>query len=194
MNDTGVIAKPRRVLDGHFPGQRFAVFYREGDGPDRDVTATIPLFDKETCIPASIVGDEIEDYQQYHEGSLASGNLGCRRIDADFGSGEASRVDVGSEVAGSAEFLRVEVAGRGHPVGFGSNPPPAAVTLWAVGRVSLRVEAKSFDEPLGEDRQAAAKTAFVASWASKMQVRDETVVYLTGVPFKLFRTYCSCYE
>ena len=66
--------------------------------------------------------------------------------------------------------------------------------LWAVGRVSLRVEAKSFDEPLGEDRQAAAKTAFVASWASKMQVRDETVVYLTGVPFKLFRTYCSCYE
>lgn len=70
MNDTGVIAKTRRVLDGHFPGQRFAVFYRQGDGPDRDITATIPLFDKEAFTPASIIDGAFEDYQQYHNSRL----------------------------------------------------------------------------------------------------------------------------
>lgn len=174
MNDTGVIAKPRRVLDGHFPGQRFAVFYREGDGPDRDVTDTIPLFDKETFTAASIMGGGVEDYQQYHEGSIASGGLGRRRNDAVLRPGAGCRAGVGnSEVAGSAEFLRVEVTGSGRPEG-----PTAAVTLWAVGRVSLRVEARSFDETLGEDRQAAAKAAFLASWVLKMQVRGETIVYV----------------
>lgn len=174
MNDTGVIAKTRRVLDGHFPGQRFAVFYREGDGPDRDVTDTIPLFDKEAFTAASILGGGVEDYQQYHEGSIASGDLGRRRNDAGFGPGAGSHAGVGSsEISDSAEFLRVEVAGRGYPDG-----PIAVVTFWAVGRVALRVEARSFDENLGEDRQAAAKAAFLASWTLKMQVRGETIVYV----------------
>lgn len=179
MNDTGVIAKTRRVLDGHFPGQRFAVFYREGDGPDRDITATIPLFDKEAFTAASIMDGGVKDLQPYHEGSIASGDHGRSGNDAGFGSGEGSRVGVGgSEVAGSAEFLRVEVAGRGHVVGFGSDGPTAAVSLWAVGRVSLRVEARSFDEPLGEDRQAAARASFLASWALQMQVKDDSSVYV----------------
>ena len=76
MNDTGVITKPRRVLDGHFPGQRFAVFYREGDGPDRDITATIPLLDKEAFLPTSIIGGGIQDHQHNYEGSVDTDNLG----------------------------------------------------------------------------------------------------------------------
>lgn len=73
-------------------------------------------------------------------------------------------------MAGSAEFLRVEVAGRGDSVGKRFDGPAKVVSMWAIGRVSLRVEARSFDEPLGEEVEESAKAAFMASWELKMQV------------------------
>ncbi|CBJ33221.1 calmodulin-like myosin-light chain [Ectocarpus siliculosus] len=137
MRDTGVAARPRRALDALFPGQRLAVFYREGDGPDRDITETVNFPGKGASHPTD---------------HTAVGKTYC--------------------VEGSAEFLRVEVCGdRDGGDGGGGHRARAAsvVSLWAIGRVSLRVEARSFDEALGEDRRAAATSAFMASWALTMQ-------------------------
>lgn len=140
MRDTGVAARPRQALDAQFPGQRLAVFYREGDGPDRDITETVNFPGKGASHPTD---------------HTAVGTTYC--------------------VEGSAEFLRVEVCGdrNGGGGGGGGHRARAAsvVSLWAIGRVSLRVEARSFDEALGEDRWAAAASAFMASWALTMQVR-----------------------
>lgn len=147
MNDTGVAAKRRSVLEAQFPGQRFVVFYREVDGPDRDITEAMSFSAKETPSPtgyAPIAGVTAED----------------------------------TTAGGSVEFLRVEVcrAGAGGGGGGGSggghhSPEPGAVSLWAVGRVAVRVEARLFDRGLGEERQVAAGAAFMASWAFTMQVR-----------------------
>ncbi|CAM9542999.1 unnamed protein product, partial [Ectocarpus sp. 12 AP-2014] len=138
MRDTGVAARPRRTLDAQFPGQHLAVFYQEGDGPDRDITETVNLPDKGASHPTN---------------HTALGKTYC--------------------VEGSAEFLRVEVCGDrdgGGGSGGGHRARAASVvSLWAIGRVSLRVEARSFDEALGEDRRAAAASAFMASWALTMQ-------------------------
>ncbi|CAM9744831.1 unnamed protein product [Scytosiphon promiscuus] len=139
MNDTGVAARPRHVLDAQFPGQRFVVFYREGDGPDRDLTEMTTPFYKDVQSPS---------------GRATSSN------------GVAG--DNSSAVDGSAEFLRIEVGGGGSGAGH-RKPTAGTVYLWAVGRISLRVEARSFDLALGEDRRAAAGAAFIASWALTMQ-------------------------
>lgn len=137
MNDTGVASKPRRVLDAQFPGQRFVVFYREGDGPDRNIT----------------------DFLSSSGAKEASPLTGYAPTAADAASGVPA--------GGSAEFLRVETSTGGGC----DSPDTGVVSLWAVGRVSLRVEARSFDADLGEERLAAAGTAFMASWALSMQVR-----------------------
>lgn len=139
MNDTGVAARPRQFLDAQFPGQRFVMFYREGDGPDRDVTEMTLSSAKDVASSSSSTGTAGADH---------------------------------AAVAGSAEFLRIKIGGGDAGGGGGGDRMPAAgtVSLWAVGRVSLRVEARSFDLPLGEDRRAAAGAAFLASWALTMQV------------------------
>lgn len=137
MNDTDVAAKTRRVLDAQFPGQRFVVFYREGDGPHRNIT----------------------DFLSSSSAKEASPLAGYAPTAAEAASAVPA--------AGSAEFLRVETS-----TGGGRDPPDGdVVSLWAVGRVSLRVEARSFDADLGEERLAAAGTAFMESWALTMQVR-----------------------
>eukprot|EP00752_Nemacystus_decipiens_P008770 g7826.t1 len=135
MNDTGVAAKRRSVLDAQFPGQRFVVFYREGDGPDRDITEAIGF--------------------SYNDASSRTGYPPNDTVTAD------------DTAAGGVEFLRVEVCsggGGGHRF-----PDRGGVSHWAVGRVALRVEARSFDRELGEDRRAAAGFAFMSSWALTMQ-------------------------
>lgn len=136
MRDTGVAAKSHRALDAQFPGQRLAVFYREGDGPDRDITETVNAPGKGTSHPAD---------------HTAVGTTYCAE--------------------GSAEFLRVEVCGDRNGGGGHRARETSVVSLWAIGRVSLRVEARSFDEALGEGRRAAAASAFMASWALTMQVK-----------------------
>lgn len=147
MNDTGVAAKHRSALDAQFPGQRFIVFCREGDGPDRDISEVIRFSTKDafsrTGYPPIAVATEDD-----------------------------------TAAGGSAEFLRVEVCGSGDGGcggGGGSgchrSLTRGAVSLWAVGRVSLRVEARLFDRNLGEDRQVAAGAAFMTSWAFTLQVR-----------------------
>lgn len=145
MNDTGVAARPRHVLDAQFPGQRFVVFYREGDGPDRDITEMTLTFGKEALSSSAY---------------------------APNSAGRAGENYAG--IAGAAEFLRVEVGGGGGGDGGGGGggmpTTGTAVSLWAVGRISLRVEARSFDLALCEDRRAAAGAAFTASWALTMQV------------------------
>lgn len=142
MNDTGVAAKLHSVLDTQFPGQRFVVFCREGDGPARDITEAIRFSAEDTFSRTGYPPTGI--------------------VTADDATTE-----------GSAEFLRVEVCSGGGGGGGGRHHSPArgAVSLWAVGRVSLRVEARSFDGDLGEDSRVAAGTAFMASWAFTMQVR-----------------------
>lgn len=135
MNDTGVASKERRVLDAQFPGRRFAVFYREDDGPDRDVSEGIVQL--ESC-------------------AASAGDVDDHLVPA-----------AGRSPVGSAEFLRIEVVGG---VSGDDQVATSVVTSWAVGRVSLRVEARAFDESLTEDRQAAAEVAFISSWALRMQV------------------------
>lgn len=146
MNDTGAAAKLHSVLDAQFPGQRFVVFCREGDGPDREVTEAIRLFSPK------------ESFSRTGYAPTAIATAG------------------GTSAGGAVEFLRVEVCGGGGGGGDGGHHSPArargAVSLWVVGRVSLRVEARSFDGSLGEDRQGAAGAAFMASWAFTMQVRE----------------------
>lgn len=149
MSDTGVAAKPRRALDAQFPGQRFVVFYQEGDGPGRDISETVGfLSGKQALLPP----------KRY----------------APTPDGAAAGTPTATGAAGSAEFLRVEVCGSGGGGGGGglSSPSTALVSLWAVGRVSLRVEARSFDGDLGEDRREAAAAAFMAFWALRMQVSE----------------------
>lgn len=140
MNDTGVAARRHSVLDTQFPGQRFVVFYREGDGPDRDITEAIPV--------------------SANDRSSRKGYTPTAAITAhDTAAG------------GSVEVLRVEVCGGGGGGGSHQSSVHGAVSLWTVGRVALRVEARSFDSNLGEDRHVAAGSAFMASWALSMQVR-----------------------
>lgn len=143
MNDTGVTAKRHSVLDTQFPGQRFVVFYREGDGPDRDITEATRFSAKDTF--------------------SSTGYAPTADVTAD-----------NTAAGGSVEFLRVEVcSGGGGSSGGGGHHSPArgAVSLWAVGRVALRVEARSFDRNLSEESRVAAGAAFMTSWAFAMQVR-----------------------
>eukprot|EP00903_Cladosiphon_okamuranus_P006300 g6178.t1 len=139
MNDTGVAARRRPVLDTHFPGQRFVVFYREGDGPERDISEAI--------------------------------HFSARDRSSRTGYAPTAAVTAHDTAAGGAvEFLRIEVCGGGGGGGVTRHfPAHGAVSLWAVGRVALRVEARSFDKNLGKDRQVAAGAAFMASWAFSMQ-------------------------
>lgn len=140
MQNTGVAAKRHSVVDAQFPGQRFVVFCREEDHPDRDITEATGFSAKDTF---SRTG--------YAPTALAAADDTAAR--------------------GSAEFLRVEVCSRGGGGGGGHHSSArSAVSAWAVGRVSLRVEARSFDRSLSEERQVAAGTAFMASWALTMQV------------------------
>lgn len=140
MNDTGIAAKPHSVLNTQCPGRRFVVFCREGDGPDRDITEAIGFSEKDQFPRTG-----------YAPSVVATAN--------------------DAAICGSAEFLRVEVCIGGGGGGGGHHTAARdAVSLWAVGRTSLRVEARSFDGDLGEDRQVAAGTAFMASWAFTMQV------------------------
>lgn len=160
MSDTEVASKARHVLEARFPGRCFVVFYREGDGPDRDISAAISSFNKEAFLPPFGSSTGGDDYKQKEYGNnLMAGNHGCTN----------DAVDVSTAAAGSAEFLRIEVGGSGH--GMGANGRAVEVSLWAVGRVSLQVEARSFDEALGDDCQAAAEAAFTASWALRIQVK-----------------------
>lgn len=177
MHDTDVAAKSRRDLDARFLGRRFAVFYRVGDGPKRDIAAVV------SAGKASFhAGGELR--QQHSNGEGVAGN------DLLFGDGLVSDDDLqlagegeavgASTNAGAVEFLRVEAAdGIGSCInrvgsegqhGVGRSAPSTVVSLWAVGRVSLRVEARSFDQPLAEDSAAAAEESFMSSWALRMQV------------------------
>lgn len=72
---------------------------------------------------------------------------------------------------GAAEFLRIGTCGGDERVGeSGGGLKQVRVSLWAIGRISLRVEARSFDQPIEDECQVAAETAFVSSWATRMQV------------------------
>lgn len=130
LSKDGTVARTRRILDSRFSGRRLVVFYRKGDGPNRDLTAGI----------------------------------------ATDGHNPGRGYDVGS-VADGAEFLRIKTCGGDEWADrSGGRVKQGRVSLWAVGRSSLRVEARSFDQSLEETCQAAAETAFMSSWAIRLQV------------------------
>lgn len=92
-----------------------------------------------------------------------------------FSIAQSCERDCGHIAAGSAEFLRVEVGGsalRAKAEEQNAAATTAVAYFWAVGRVSMQVEARYFDEKIGEDRQAAAEEAFMTCWALRMQVTE----------------------
>lgn len=135
------------------------VFYRDGDGPERDITEKIS---------ASIA------FRSDGGTSSARTDTAHSFITRDRCEAIASRAVMPAGTvspAGSAEYLRVEIGGSGSR----TNAPmvPTMLSAWTIGRVSLGVEARSFDEELGEDRQMAADDAFMGAWALRMQARDD---------------------
>lgn len=159
MRESGVAARTRQEIDAHFPGRRFAVFCRDSDGPEKDIT------------------DEISAFTTFSsDGGTSSALAGTAHpfITGDSCEAVASKaVTTAGTVtpAGSAEYLRVEIGSSGSR----PNAPmvPTILSAWTIGRVSLRVEARSFDEGLSEDREMAVEDAFVGAWALRMQARDD---------------------
>lgn len=132
LSKDDTFARTRRILDSRFSGRRLVVFYWRGDGPNRDITASIS-----------------------NDGRKSGGGR-----------------DIAS-IVGGAEFLRIKTASSDEWTDrSGGHIKQGRLSLWVIGRVSLRVEARSFDQPLGESCQAAADTAFISSWAIRLQVRS----------------------
>lgn len=168
MSNTGVIAKNRQALGAQFPGQRFAVFYRKGDSLNQSITTTFPTLNKKVA-PPTLGGDNGDQTQVYAKHLTARGyQYGTN--DHCFMSGALLANGVNDAVAGSAEFLRVEIGASGRGVVLEGRA--SVVSFWAVGRVTVRAEMRSFDEPFDKDSQVAAETAFLASWGLRMQVRS----------------------
>lgn len=135
------------------------MFCRDSDGPEKDITDEIS---------ASIA------FSSDGGTSSALTDTAHSFITGESYEAVASRAVTPAGTvspAGSAEYLRVEVGGSGSR----PNAPmiPTILSAWTIGRVSLRVEARSFDAELGEDRQMAAEDAFMGAWALRMQARDD---------------------
>ena len=166
MNESGVAARIRRELDTHFSGRRFAVFYRDDDGSERDITQQI--------YPASTKDVVSIAFGRGGSSSIRIDGAHCLPLGdhcSAFASGAVTSAD-STSLVGSAEFLRVEIGGSGPRMKSASSTP--MLSAWVIGRVSLRVEARSFDEELGENRQVAAEDAFMGAWVLRMQVRSST--------------------
>lgn len=176
MHDADVAAKLRRDLDARFPGRRFVVFYRVGDGPNRDMTAAVSTGNASFSAASELRqqrsnGEETDNDVLFGNGLISNDDLQLAGASAAVGA---------STNAGSVEFLRVETAdgvgssidrvGPGGQHGVGRRASSTVVSLWAVGRVSLRVEARSFDQPLLRHSAAGAEESFMSSWALRMQV------------------------
>lgn len=141
------------MLDAQFPGRRFAVFYRPEDGPEQDLTAFI----------AHMQGAGSCRY-------LHSNDHGPKDV-LSRGSGNIFQA-AGVSTAGAAEFLRIETRNNcGDSASLRGYCPRLHTSIWAVGRIPIRVEARSFDRPLDEATQCRAENAFVMSWGVRMQVR-----------------------
>lgn len=159
----GTAAQSRNVLNARFAGRRFVVFYRTGDGPDRDITSVISY--SQTKRTHSVVPSMIKGRSPHGEGFLK------RDIEHFTVPGRVV------SAPGAAEVLRIQTGG-GSPLGGGYRGKSPRISLWAVGRVSLRVEARSFDQTLGDDVQSAAERMFMASWGLRMQVECASMYVL----------------
>lgn len=188
MHDADVAAKPRRDLDARFPGRPFVVFYRVGDGPNRDIAAAVSTGNATFSAAGELRqqhsnGEETENDVLFGDGLISDDDLQLAGASAAVGAtGASTNVD-------SVEFLRVESAdgvgssikrlGPGGQHGVGCRASSTVVSLWAVGRVSLRVEARSFDQPLLRHSAAGAEESFMSSWALRMQVISHQVFLST---------------
>lgn len=155
----GKIAQARLKLEFCFAERRSVVFYRRGDGPTRDISAVV--VNNQSHDPKTPSMAERE-FIQGHAITIHHPHS------AYFAPGGG--IFAGSTARGS-EVLRIEAGGEdGGDRGSRGRRYQAQISLWSVGRLSLRVEARSYDQPLGDARQSAAEIAFMSSWATRIQV------------------------